>query len=104
MKLRVLVSTILLVKQESSPAWQSLQYSPDSVQSSTLSEATRLFLVAVTLNHRPSAMYLLTEIWVIAVRAPPNEKVALPPTSWTARMSDLPPEEGKVMKLGESEC
>ena len=86
---------ILLVKQESSPAWQSLQYSPDSVQSSTLSEATRLFLVAVTLNHRPSAMYLLTEIWVIAVRAPPNQKVALSPT----RYSDHPPKEGKVMKL-----
>merc|ERR1719223_2094818 len=78
LKFNVPLSPISLAKHFSSPALQCLQNSPDSAQSETLSEATLLFLVAVTLCHRPLARYLSTVILVIAVLAPPNENTALP--------------------------
>ena len=53
LKTSVPASPTFFVKQVGSFGKQALQNSPDSVQSSTLKEATLLFLVAVTLYHRP---------------------------------------------------
>ena len=75
-----------------SSGWQALQYSPDSVQSSTLKEATRLFLVAVTLYHLPVSTLLLVKLSLLmAVRDPPQDSLGWPSTSSTLKKSDLPP-------------
>jgi len=84
-------SPISLVKHRSSSGWHVLQNSPDSVQSSTLSDPTLLFLVAVTLYQRPVSTCFGRTSVVIAVRPPPHDSLGLPATSSTARKSDLPP-------------
>ena len=84
-------SPVAFLKHVGSSALHSLQNSPDSVQSSTLSVPTWLFLVAVSLNHRPVSIFLSSCILEIAVLVPPHESRGLPSTSSTARKSDLPP-------------
>ena len=81
-----------LVKHLGSSGKQALQYSPDSVQSSTLKDATRLFLVAVTLYHLPVSTLLLVKLsLVMAVLEPPHDNLGCPSTNSTLRKSDLPP-------------
>ena len=67
-----------LVKHFVSSCLHNLQYSADSVQSSTLNEATRLFLVAVNLYHLPVLSFLGSFNVVTDVLAPPQENLGCP--------------------------